>query len=114
MTESQERIRRDEKLIEQSRKRKVNIIMENRGKKEIKFTPKEFDYLMKVFNLDKEQKEMRKLLPDDLTFNVQKWSLIQEVINTRTEINDEDRDYLQKQYDDGSLERWFKREVRNF
>ena len=88
--------------------------MENRGKKEIKFTSKEFDYLMKVFNLDKEQKEMRKLLPDDLTFNVQKWSLIQEIINTRTEISDEDRDYLQKQYDDGSLERWFKWEVRNF
>ena len=69
---------------------------------------------MKVFNLDNEQKELRKSLSDDFTFHLQKWSLVQESMTTRSEMTDEDRDYLQKQYDDGSLERWFKREVRNF
>ena len=113
LTESQNRISRDEKLFEQSLKMKVNVIWENRGRNQIKFTSEEWDYLIKVFKLDKEQKELRKSLSDDLTFNIQKWSLVEESVITRNEMTEEDRNNLQKQYDDGSLERWFKSEVRN-
>ena len=68
---------------------------------------------MKVFNLDKEQQEIRKQLPDELTFPIQKWSLIQEFMTSHTDIPDETREHLQKEYEEGKLETWFKREVRN-
>ena len=113
LTESQERISRDEKLFEKSRQMKVNVIWENRGRTPNPFTSDEFDYVIQVFGLQKEQKKLRKTFSNEMTFSIQKWSLIEKSLKNLNEISDEDREYLQKQYDDGSLERWFKTEVRN-
>ena len=92
---------------------KVNVIWENRGRTPNPFTSDEFDYVIQVFGLQKEQKKLRKTFSNEMTFSIQKWSLIEKSLKNLNEISDEDREYLQKQYDDGSLERWFKTEVRN-
>lgn len=113
LKESQERISRDQELFEKSLRNRVTVIWENRGKNHNQFTSEEFDYVIKVFGLHKEQQELQKTFSDETTFFIQKRSLIEKSFNTRREISDQDREYLQKQYDDGSLEKWFEREVRN-
>ena len=113
LKESQERISRDQELFEKSLRNRVTIIWENRGKNHNQFTSEEFEYVIKVFGLDKEQQELRKTFSDETTFNIQKWSLIEKSLNTRHEMTDDDRVQYQQQYDEGKLETWFKREVRN-
>ena len=60
LKESQERISRDQELFEKSLRNRVTIIWENRGKNHNQFTSEEFEYVIKVFGLDKEQQELRK------------------------------------------------------
>ena len=113
LKESEERTSRDKELLEKSLRNRVTIIWENRGKNQKQFTSEEFEYVIKVFGLHKEQQELRKTFSDETTFNIQKWSLIEKSLNTRHEMTDDDRVQYQQQYDEGKLETWFKREVRN-
>ena len=113
LKESEERTSRDKELLEKSLRNRVTIIWENRGKNQKQFTSEEFEYVIKVFGLHKEQQELRKTFSDEITFNIQKWSLIEKSLNTRHEMTDDDRVQYQQQYDEGKLETWFRREVRN-
>lgn len=113
LKESQERIKRDEQNLDKFHKSNLVIIWENRVKKQIQFSDKEFDFMIKVFKLDKERKELSKILPDESVYEVQKWSLITENLTTSKEMSEEDRDFLQKEYENGNLERWFQNGVNN-
>lgn len=113
LKESQERIRLDEQNLDKFHKSNLVIIWENRVKKQIQFSHKEIDFMIKVFKLEKEQKELSKILPDESVYEVQKWSLITENLTTSKEISEEDRDFLQKEYENGNLEKWFKNGVNN-
>ena len=98
-------------MSEKVKKSQAAIIWRNRTET---FSPEEIDCLIRIFKLDEKREELRKTFPDDIIYAHQKLSLIEEAIETLTTLGENDRQYFQKQYDDGRLEKWFKNEVNSF